>query len=186
MNKTWGGVEVGYGASNWFQGHYTKPDCVSLFRLPANSLPLRLDCNLPSRPNTGPMFMQQHSSNIYWWPNHVQDSKLSVGEVLKNKTEIFWPQGTYILVGNVKKQRNKSTNKYKEQALLAPPLLSPCFPIPLGIHLYTQRLLPANACDSAWELFFFFFFFFIYLFCLWSGDCAWPLHRANWNEGPGC
>lgn len=30
MNKTWGGVEVGYGVSNWFQGHYTKPDCMGL------------------------------------------------------------------------------------------------------------------------------------------------------------
>lgn len=35
------------------------------------------------------------------------DSKLSVGEVVKNKTEIFWPQGTYILVGNVKKKKTK-------------------------------------------------------------------------------
>jgi len=40
MNKTWDRVEVDYGASDWFQGHYTKPECMGLLEFLANSLPL--------------------------------------------------------------------------------------------------------------------------------------------------
>lgn len=39
-NKAWLVVEVGCGASNWFQGCYTKPDCMGLLEVPAKSLPL--------------------------------------------------------------------------------------------------------------------------------------------------
>ena len=58
---------------------------------------------------------------------------------------------------------------------MAPPLLSPCLPIPFGIHLYTRR---AISCQPLWlclRAFFSFFFFFFF----WSGDRAWPTHSAG-------
>lgn len=33
VNKTRGGAEAGCGASNWFQGHYTNPDFMSLLEI---------------------------------------------------------------------------------------------------------------------------------------------------------
>lgn len=104
MNKTWAGVEDGYGASNWFQGHYTKPNCMGLLEILPSSRP---NYNLSSRSSLRPNCSQQRSSPIGHLP--WLDSRQSVGEIVKNKTEYFWSSGN--LYSGEKCETNKITKE---------------------------------------------------------------------------